>query len=308
MREKGERRSIVTQGVLNIDFVLEASDRMVGEKIVGNKFSLHAGGHGTTLSVAAARDGAEVTVLGKVGGDLFGSQIAESLSAEGVDCSLLRTAAQSNTGLGAIVVQDGKDNMYVDFLGANYGLTAEDMESCSERIGASSLVVTHMDRSCLAASRRLVQLANERGVPTIVYPSPLTLSDLEGLDIDYLILTFSNVQDLCGFPVSNVKSARLATNALSKCARKAVLFQMDTFGVLIATPEKWLILDPRPESRVVDRSGMTDFFVGILAAELVQERSLEEGAIIAHRAGILCGEKVGVFEAYPSRETLAGLH
>ena len=83
--------------------------------------------------------------------------------------------------------------------------------------------------------------------------------------------------------------------------------QMDDAGVLVAENGVINIMDTSTGCKIVDYSGATSFFTGVLAAELVKNKSIPEAAIKAHRAALLCMEKVGVYSSFPSAETLTSL-
>ena len=86
-----------------------------------------------------------------------------------------------------------------------------------------------------------------------------------------------------------------------------LMVQMDDAGVLVAENGVINIMDTSTGCKIVDYSGATSFFTGVLAAELVKNKSIPEAAIKAHRAALLCMEKVGVYSSFPSAETLTSL-
>ena len=79
---------VVVLGGINIDLVA-MTDRFpqAGETVVGDKFLTYPGGKGANQAVAAARMGARTAMIGRVGSDVFGEQLKESLSSNGVDVS-----------------------------------------------------------------------------------------------------------------------------------------------------------------------------------------------------------------------------
>ena len=119
---------IVSLGVLNLDFVMELSNEMIGKKKMGRQISINAGGHGSSQAIAAVRCGVPTALIGKVGDDAFGQQIQSTLELEHVDCRFLSKTQGVYSGLATIIIEDLADNTFIDFLGANYELTNQDID------------------------------------------------------------------------------------------------------------------------------------------------------------------------------------
>ena len=308
MTAKSIMPEILTLGVVNLDFVMEAGNEILRNKIMGKKISINAGGHGTSQAIAITRSGVSAAVIGKIGDDAFAGEILSTLRKEAVSCELLQPVKNKNTGLATIIVQDGKENIYLDFLGANYSLSETDIDANREYIKACKMATVHMGVTTLNAAARLFTIAEEYGTPVVAYPSSIPVpKDIYYKKIDYLVTTFADAESLCSFPVTNLKGARLAAALLVNYVRTAVIVQMDGKGVLVATPSGWDIVDVCPDAKIVDHSGMTDFFVGVFAAELVKGKSLNDALRKGHQAAMLCGSKVGVYEAFPTRELIETL-
>lgn len=305
MVEQTERPDILTLGVLNVDVVMELSHKIIGGKIIGNEISLNTGGHGCNQAIGIARRGVSVGILGKLGEDAFAVQIKDTLAKEGVCLNLLLDAHSTNTGLGIIMVEKEKKNTYIDFLGANYQMTPEDIDSFESYIKECKMVVIHLGFSTYGAALRLIELANKYGKTVVVNPSSST--DMEEAllkQIDYLVLNYAKASSLLNMAIDNLKGARVAANLLLNQIKKAIFVQMDDQGVLVATQEEFTVLDAYSVSTTADMSGVTDFFTGVLSAELVNGAPLSFAAIKAHRAAMICAGKIGVYTAFPTKEEM----
>src|SRR5215211_4165409 len=98
-------------GSINQDFVLRLERRpRPGETVTGAELSLHPGGKGANGAVAAARLGAEVAMLGRVGEDAFGRELVENLRINGVDTSWVETVTGAPTGSAFITVTPDGEN------------------------------------------------------------------------------------------------------------------------------------------------------------------------------------------------------
>lgn len=299
---------IVSLGVLNVDFVMEVGRERIGKKKMGKQISISAGGHGSSQAIAAVRSGVPTAVVGKVGNDAFGLQIKNTLQEEHVNCSFLTQVEDDHSGLATIVVEDGLDNVFIDFLGANYELCRADIDLCSGAISQAELVMIHMGPAVMDVSSYMVEVANQCQTPVLVNPAiysdiPVHLWE----KVDYLVMNMAQAAALCGLKGENVKTARIAAGMLSGRVKKAVVVHMDEHGVLVSENGISTILDGKMNYRIADYSGATAFFTGVFGAEVVKGKTVQEAAIKAHRAAMFCMEKVGVYASFPSVEELEQL-
>ncbi|QAT50049.1 hypothetical protein EQM14_09855 [Caproiciproducens sp. NJN-50] len=303
-----ESPKIVSFGVLNVDFVMELGNETIGKKRIGKQISINAGGHGSSQAIAAVRDGISTAVIGKIGDDAFGQQIEATLRKEKVDCRFLSKMQGVHSGLATILVENQKENIFIDFLGANYKLTKEDIDLCCHVIQTAELVMIHMGPAMIDVAYHVVDMANEYHVPVLVCPSMSIKIPQQFLEkVDYLVLNLSQASSICGLNDETVRSGRIAASLLSSIVRKNVIVQMDANGVLVSDNGLYSIMNSVPEQKIVDYSGAIDFFVGVLAAEIVKGKTVQEAAIKAHKAAILCMQTVGVYASFPSAESLETL-
>lgn len=308
MLERSNPR-IISLGVLNLDFVMELGHEMVGKKKMGRRISINAGGHGSSQAIAAVRCGVSTALLGKVGDDAFGQQILCTLEKEHVDCRFVTQMPNVHSGLATIIIEEGMDNTFIDFLGANYELTNQDIDRCEDAIRQADLVMIHMGPAIMEVATRMIELANRCRTPVLVTPSVLTANvPLQfWRKVDYLAMNLAQAAAICGLSGENAKTARISASILSNQVRRAVVVHMDGAGVLVAEKGTMSIMDTCFSSHILDYSGATAFFTGVLSAELVKNSSLQEAAIKAHRAALLCMEKVGVYTSFPSARVLETL-
>lgn len=303
-----ELPKIVSLGVLNVDFVMELGKERIGKKKMGKQISISAGGHGSSQAIAAVRSGVSTAVVGRVGNDAFGQQIKDTLEEEHIDCRFLGQIEGDHSGLATIIVEDGWDNVFIDFLGANFKLCRQDIEQCRDAITQAELVMIHMGPAAMDVSTHMVEVANQCRTPVLV--NPAIYSDIpEHLweKVDYLVMNMAQAAALCGLKGETVKTSRIAAGMLSGKVKRAVVIHMDEHGVLVAENGILTVLDTAADSKIVDHSGATAFFVGVFAAELVKENSVHTAAIKAHKAAMLCMEKVGVYASFPTGEVLSSL-
>src|SRR5512136_278017 len=105
---------IVVVGSINMDLVVRSPRLpLPGETILGSGFSTFPGGKGANQAVAAARLGAPVIMVGRVGSDGFGNQMVQTLARDGVDVSQVQRDTEAPTGVALITVDDRGENTII---------------------------------------------------------------------------------------------------------------------------------------------------------------------------------------------------
>lgn len=158
-------------GSINMDLVTQA-DRFpaVGETLLGSGFAQFMGGKGANQAVAAARLGAEVTLVGAVGDDHFGQTLLANLQHEGVNTKAVKVLEGIPSGLANITVAQG-DNHIIVVSGANFSLTVADIEAQEAVIAHADVVLSQLEipLDCVC---KVAQLAQKYHKPFILNPAP----------------------------------------------------------------------------------------------------------------------------------------
>ncbi|MEE9928326.1 ribokinase [Microvirgula aerodenitrificans] len=177
---------IVVVGSINMDLVvLTPRYPGLGETLTGERFANFAGGKGANQAVAAARLGADVTLIGCVGNDAFGRELSARLLAEKVDTTWIDIADDVATGVAVITVA-GHDNAIVVVPGANHRLRPEHVAAAERVIRDADVVLSQLEvpmDTVLAAAR----MARKYDKPFILNPAPAQPLDAELLDCLTLI-------------------------------------------------------------------------------------------------------------------------
>ena len=119
---------ILVVGSLNMDLVVQMpAIPRPGETLLGGRFATFPGGKGANQAVAAARLGAQVTLVGKVGNDAFGKQLLQVIQAEGIETRYIGIDQNNATGVALITVDTEGRNSISVASGANFALTVDEV-------------------------------------------------------------------------------------------------------------------------------------------------------------------------------------
>ncbi len=305
-----ERRPLVVSlGGINIDLVTVA-DRFpaAGETVVGNRFLTYPGGKGANQAVAAARMGAPTAMVGRVGNDLFGPQVTNSLAAAGVDVAAVTVAPDVSTGIAAISIDAAGQNQIIQVLGANDTCGPAETERVGNFLDSLSVLLLQLEVS-VELSLQVAQAAAAAGKTIILDPSPVR--PLPAAFYDCCSIITPNETDaaaLVGFLVTDLDSAAKAADTLLSRGVGAAIVTLGEQGAYYATADGGKYQPAYPVN-AVDSVGAGDAFNGALAAALAAGQTLPQAVQLAAAAGALAVTKVGAQDAMPtSQEVAAFLH
>ncbi|WP_042267532.1 ribokinase [Paraburkholderia heleia] len=256
---------VVVVGSINMDMVVTTDTfPRLGETLFGTHFSTHPGGKGANQAVAAARLGAEVTMIGCVGADAFGGEMKATLAREGVDIAHVSTAREA-TGIASITLSGG-DNAIIVVPGANHALSPEDIDRASAAFAQADVVLAQLEvpyATVLHAARR----AHEHGKPFFLNPAPAI--ELSGELLELTTLLTPNEHELAtALQTPEGAWAEVIVRASAHGPRIAMTHGKD--GAYYANPDAGangaLVHEPGFSVEAVDTTGAGDTFNGALAA------------------------------------------
>jgi len=271
-------------GSINMDLTLTV-DKMPeqGETIQGESFATYPGGKGANQAVAAARLGAEVQMIGAVGGDAFGSQLVHSLEEEGMDTNGIHAASEAFTGISTIILSN-KDNRIIYTPGANHLVDASFIENRRERIKNSDIVLLQLETP-MDAVVRVTAIAKAYNIPVIINPAPYQeLPDDLLTGAAYITPNETEMEHMKKLPLFDAIKEKLI---ITQGKQGVQLYSHSIPGFLVD---------------VQDTTGAGDTFNGALAAEIGSGSSLEKAAAFANAAAALSIAKIGAQAGMPNRE------
>lgn len=276
-----------------------------GETLAGRSFHLGHGGKGANQAVMAARLGARVTIVSRVGGDVFGDSMVRSYQEQGIDTTHVRRDGEHPTGVAAIVVDDAARNCILVVPGANGALTPADVQEAAAAIASAVVLLCQLEvplDSVLAAFR----IARAAGVRTILNPAPAVPLPEELLRLtDVCIPNEPELEALTGLPTALATDVMAAALALRGRGPRAVLVTLGERGALLLEQDHAEHV-PAVSVAAVDPTGAGDAFIGSLAVFWAEGRSLAEAARLATRAAALSVTRPGTQTSFPSRAEVEG--
>lgn len=291
-------RMIVVVGSLNMDVVVRVKEYpKPGETILGSDYETTPGGKGANQAVAAARMGAEVRMIGKVGRDDYGRQLVDALAADGVATDRV-VASDAPTGAAFISVLDSGENTIIVSSGANFRLEPDDL-SASDFEGCKVLLLQL--EVPLPTMRRAAELATAAGAYVILNAAPamsLTKDDLANVDL--LVVNELEAHALCGVLPNSEEEAFRAMDLLRALGADSVLLTMGARGAV------WLRDGQRGSTAAyaiepVDTTGAGDSFIGALGAALADGLDWEVALSRASATGALTATREGAQRSMPRK-------
>ncbi|MFF0276435.1 ribokinase [Streptomyces sp. NPDC094447] len=286
--------SIVVLGSTNMDLVAYVPRApALGETVTGRSFRTIPGGKGANQAVAAARAGAEVSMIGAVGADDFGPRLRAALEHCSVDTDLLRTA-EGASGTAHIVVDDEGGNAIVVIPGANGTVTSLD-HGDEALIGTADALLLQLELP-LSVVVEGAATARRLGVRTVLTPAPAQPLPPELLaSVDLLVPNEHEAAALTG-----IDDPREAALALLRDVPEVVV-TLGAAGSLYAVRGADPVAVPAPRVRAVDTTAAGDTFVGALVVALAEGRPAPEALAWAGTAAALSVQREGASTSMPYR-------
>ncbi|MHC8326120.1 ribokinase [Pseudomonas sp. LB1P83] len=293
---------VVVIGSLNMDLVTRAP-RLPrgGETLIGESFATVSGGKGANQAVAAARLGAQVSMVGCVGSDAYGEELCGALWAEQIDCQAVSTV-EGSSGVALIVVDDNSQNAIVIVAGANGALTPQVIDQFDAVLQAADVIICQLEVPDATVGHALKR-GRELGKIVILNPAPASrpLPADWYASIDYLIPNESEASALSGLPVDSLETAETAATRLIALGAGKVIITLGAQGSMFANGTGFEHF-PAPKVKAVDTTAAGDTFVGGFAAALASGKTEAEAIRFGQVAAALSVTRAG---AQPSIPTLS---
>ncbi|MHC4394132.1 MAG: ribokinase [Planctomycetota bacterium] len=299
---KQDAPKITVVGSSNMDLVVK-SERIpvTGETILGGDFVMVPGGKGANQAVAAAKLGAEVYFIAKLGDDIFGTQSLSNFKKEGVNTTYVTQTKEAPSGVALITIDDNGNNIIVVAPGANGTLSPDDVRAAKTDIASSGALVAQLEVP-IETIEFAAKMAHKHNVPFILDPAPARQLSAELLGmVSILTPNETEARILTGIEVKDENSAVAAAKKLLEFGIKVVILTMGTSGFLLATSGETRFV-PAKKVNAVDSTAAGDVFTGSLASGLAAGKTLLDAALFANHAAALSVTKIGAQSSIPTLE------
>ncbi len=292
--------NVCVVGAANLDLISYVPRLpQVGETLHGTRFQMGYGGKGANQAVMAAKLGAAVTMVCKLGRDVFGEGTLENFRSHGVDTTHVTFTDEAFSGVAPIAVDPEGRNAIIIVTGANDLLSVADLEHARGAIATAGVVVTQLEIP-VELTVAALRIAREESVRTICNPAPAREQLPEELYrlSDVICPNEPETELLTGMPAGEEAARELLARGAG-----AVVLTLGERGCLVVDGEGTTLL-PVPQAQVVDTTGAGDAFVGSLSAFFAASRPLIEAADRANRIAALSVRCRGTQTSFPSRSEL----
>jgi ribokinase len=271
-----------------------------GETLFGKDFAMGFGGKGANQAVASRLCGAQVLMVAKVGGDLFGRATIDNFTSFGIDTTHVQIVADAPTGVAPIFVEPNGQNRIIVVKGANDRLMPADVDAAAADLRNVDAIILQFEIP-LETVYHSIRFARAHDIRCIVNPAPAVPAELSALTgADLFIPNESEAEQLTGLPVRSEAEAAACAAALLARGFRRVVVTLGARGSLVADVAGHRHV-PAFTVGCVDTSGAGDAFIGSLAVFLAEGVPEQEALSRANLYAALSTTRVGTQKSFPRR-------
>lgn len=291
-------KKICVIGSINMDLVIETEyPPVMGETVFGKGFKTVPGGKGANQAVAAAKLGNDVSFIGAVGEDTFGTQLKANLKHFGVNVSGVESTGTS--GIAMIVVSEG-DNTIILESGANKQVTPELIDRNINRIQQCDIVIFQLEipsETVLYA----MKAAKKMGKTVLLNPAPISGFLPEMLEYtDIVIPNQHEASAMLGVSINDIKSAKAACEKYLEKGVKQVIITLGADGCVYNVGNEIKYAEAF-KVKAVDSTAAGDSFIGAFCAEM-DNMSIDKSIRYAQATSAVVVSRKGASISIPTKE------
>ncbi|MGM5470145.1 ribokinase [Flavobacteriaceae bacterium LMO-SS05] len=262
---------IIVIGSANTDMVVKATKLpLPGETVLGGTFFMNAGGKGANQAVAAARLGGDVSLVTKVGNDIFGKQTVEGLQKDGIETEYVFTDNESPSGTALIILNEEGENCIVVAPGANANLLPSDIEKVKQ-VSSAKIILMQLEIP-METIAFVVKKAKKTHQKVIINPAPAQKLDDELLKGLFLITpNETEATLLTGITVIDEETASQAAKIFLDKGVENVIITLGKEGAYFENNSQHFKI-PAPLVKAIDTTAAGDTFSGAIAVALIEKQ------------------------------------
>jgi ribokinase len=292
---------IVVVGSTNMDIVAKA--RQVprgGETVIGDRFWMVMGGKGANQAVAARRLGAQTTFVGRVGKDIFGDQLLDTLRSFDIQCDHVQVDDQTSSGVALIMVDEDAENSIIVVPGANMQIHPSDIDLVSETLHQADILLLQLEIP-LESVERAIDIAHQGDTLCVLNPAPARpIPDRLLEKVHIFTPNQHEATFFSGLDSDTAEEAYAAGRALQDKGIEKVIITLGKQGAQVFDgDESYFIPGTRVEA--VDTTGAGDAFMGGLGVALGEGLPLNKATRFASAVAALSVTKAGATSSMPTR-------
>ncbi|GLU56596.1 ribokinase [Dyadobacter frigoris] len=293
---------ILVIGSSNTDMVIKTKEfPQPGQTVLGQTFLMNPGGKGANQAVAAARLGAEVSFVAKVGKDIFGNEALDGFKREGLNTDYILQTADFPSGVASIIVNENGENQIVVASGANMDLKSSDL---TDRIFDNIDLVLLQLEIPLATIQYIVSKCNDLKIKVILNPAPAVKLDDDLLSGIYLITpNETETQLLTGILPDSPESMREAALFFRNKGIENVIITLGKNGVYLFNDQYSEII-PAVTVVPVDTTAAGDIFNGAVVTALAEGKNWIDACKFACKASAISVTRMGAQSSAPYQHEL----
>lgn len=297
-------KKIIVIGSANTDMVIKCKTLpLPGETILGGIFFMNAGGKGANQAVAAARSGGNVTLVTKVGNDIFGKQTMEGLQNENIDIRYVFIDEKAPSGTALIIVNAEGENCIAVAPGANTNLLPADIEKVKD-LALAEIILLQLEIP-MQTIRAVVKMAKENGQKIVLNPAPAQPLDNELLDSLFLITpNESEAAFITGIEVTDEASAAEAASVLLHKGVQNVIITLGKQGAYFKNKNEAFKINAL-SVKALDTTAAGDTFSGALTVAITEKMDWKKAIQFAVEAAALSVTRMGAQASIPYRKELS---
>ena len=271
-----------------------------GETIFGKSFDLGFGGKGANQAIAARLCGADVTMVAKVGNDLFGEATVKNFTSFGIDTAHVRIVDGVFSGVAPIFVDSNGQNRIIVVKGANETLKPADVEAAAEALRDVDAIVLQFEIP-LETVYYAVAFARRHSIRCIVNPAPALPANLaELVAADYFIPNETEAEAIAGLPVHSTDEAKKCAAALLQKGFRNIILTLGARGSLLVSAGGAELIAPFTVTPK-DTTGAGDAFIGSFSVFLAEGVPEKQALSRANLYAALSTTRVGTQKSFPKR-------
>tara|TARA_B100001029_G_scaffold175761_1_gene177663 strand:+ start:312 stop:1223 length:912 start_codon:yes stop_codon:yes gene_type:complete len=291
---------IIVFGSINMDLVVYSDKQPAkGETILGNSFETFQGGKGANQAVAISKLGCPVSLIGKVGNDVFGDELLESLNSEQVGTSLVERH-EGPSGVAFIYVfEETSENQIIVISGSNEQVKSNQIPD--KELSATDVLISQLEIPPSEIEDLFIR-AKKSGIYRILNTAPaLKISKNLIHETDLLVMNESELENLTEQTIErqNTDSIGQAIKGLNLSTTQSIAVTLGSKGVYVYANQKGHFIDGH-KVEPVDTTGSGDCFIGALASQYLESNDLLDSVNFANKAAALSVMKRGASSSMPT--------